>query len=239
MKLKLFLLVLLLMPLCSFSAVKDEYLVGLGNTYLDKGMLDKARLEFTQALSANPSNQEAKAALEGMPEIPKEEGLISSFSFLGGFIEEENKYEDHYKGIPLFFSFGFDAKPFFSKIGLHTKGRLEFVLEPFVNAMFEPKANVELGSNFLIEYAFPLTKKFQPYIKGGLGVAWMSQHIEEQATQYNFLPQGALGFHYLIKDNVALSCEFRHRHLSNAGIKDPNKGVDASLYLAGFTFYFK
>ncbi|MFA7677609.1 MAG: acyloxyacyl hydrolase [Candidatus Omnitrophota bacterium] len=239
MGLKLFFLVLLFAPLCSFSAVEDEYSVGLGNAYLDKGMPDKAGVEFSQALSVNPSNQEAKDALENIQEVPVKEGLLSSFSFFGGFIEEENKYEDHYKGIPLFFSFGFDARPFFSKIGLRTKGRLEFVLEPFINAMFEPKAEVELGSNFLIEYAFPLTEKFQPYIKGGLGVVWMSQHIEEQATQYNFLPQGALGFHYLIKDNVSLSCEFRHRHLSNAGIKDPNKGVDASLYLAGLTFYFK
>jgi len=156
-----------------------------------------------------------------------------------GFLDEEMAYEHDHRGMSLLLSLGFDARPTFSKIGIKTKGGLDFLIEPFFNTIFRPKKNVEVGSNFLVEYAFPLTDWFQPYVKGGLGIIYMTQHIEEQGTQYNFLPQGAVGFHWRFKDNLALSCEYRHRHLSNASIKDPNKGIDAKMYLAGLTFFFQ
>jgi hypothetical protein len=125
-----------------------------------------------------------------------------------------------------------------SKVWINTKGRADFILEPFVNAISSPASNVEAGSNFLLQYVFPLNKKFQPYIKGGLGVLYMSQHTLEQSTQYNFLPQGAAGIQYFLKDNLAINLEYRYRHLSNASLKDPNSGIDSNLYLCGVTFFF-
>lgn len=164
---------------------------------------------------------------------------LDSLEILSGYLVEEMKYEKDSKGVPLLVSLGFDGRPLFSKIGINTKGRIDFIIEPFINTIFEPKNNVEGGANFLVKYVFPLSERFQPYFKGGLGALYMSQHVAEQGTQYNFLPQGALGFHFFVKENVAITCEYRHRHLSNAGFKKPNKGIDAKLYLGGISFFFK
>ena len=165
---------------------------------------------------------------------------LDSIDILSGYFWGSLKEpQDEYQAVPLMVGINFDARPLFSKIGIETKGRLNFVIEPFANTVISPDANVEVGSNFLIKYVLPLSESFQPYFKGGLGILYMSQHTREQGSQYNFLPQAAVGFHFFLKENVALSCEYRYRHLSNNGFKDPNGGIDVEMGLAGISFFFE
>lgn len=164
---------------------------------------------------------------------------LDGVEILSGYLTADLDQKGAYEVIPLFFALNFDAKPIFSKIGIKPKGRLNFVLEPFLNTVVGPDPNIEIGSNFLIKYTFPLSKKIRPYAKGGLGVLYMSQHTREQSTQYNFLPQIGGGFHYFIDDNTALSFEYRYRHLSNASFGNPNAGIDAKVFLGGISFFFK
>lgn len=155
-----------------------------------------------------------------------------------GYLEAKIKEKDRYEGIPLFVSFDFDAKPFFSKLGVNPIGKLDFVCEPFINTIIEPNNNVEMGLNSLIKYVYPLTKRWQPYVKGGLGVVYMTQHTREQSTQYNFLSQVGGGVYTFLNDNTALNFEYRYRHLSNASFKHPNKGINTDLFLGGISFFF-
>jgi len=176
--------------------------------------------------------------------VKVKEGPVSSGSGLHalglftGFLDERLKHDKDNRGMTLLASLGFDARPFFAKFGIKTAGRLDFNIEPFFNTMVNPSSEMEAGSNFLVEYAFPLHPRIQPYLKGGLGFIYMTQDTAEQSTQWNFLPQGSIGLHLYFKDNAAFSCEYRHRHLSNASIKSPNKGIDAKMYLGGLTFFF-
>ena len=164
---------------------------------------------------------------------------LDGIEIYSGFFEANLKNNDDYQGIPLLVSLNYSVKEAFSKIGLNTKGKVDFVLEPFANTIISPEANVEVGSNFLIKYVFPLSEKIQPYFKGGLGVLYMSQKTEEQGTQYNFLPQAGVGVHFFIDENTALSCEYRYRHLSNNSFDDRNGGIDANMALVGISFFFE
>ncbi|MDD5583622.1 MAG: acyloxyacyl hydrolase [Candidatus Omnitrophica bacterium] len=168
---------------------------------------------------------------------------ISGIEVLSGYFgigqKDLEETQSTYEGVPLFVGVNFDVKPLAEKIGIRTAGRLDFVLEPFANAVLKPNDNIEAGSNFLLKYVFPLSKKFQPYIKGGEGISYMSQHTKEQSTQYNFLSQAAAGFHYFINDSLAVTMEYRYRHLSNAGIEKPNNGINTDFVLGGITYYFK
>lgn len=163
------------------------------------------------------------------------DGVEVLSGYLDGYLDNSKK---DYTAVPLLVGLIFDMKPLTSKVGINPKGRLDFILEPFINTVTEPNSNVEVGSNFLFEYAFPLSQKFHPYVKGGIGALYMSQHTVEQSTQYNFLPQGGGGLRYFIKDNIAINFEYRYRHLSNASIKHPNSGIDANMYLGGITIFF-
>ena len=164
---------------------------------------------------------------------------LDGIEILTGYMNASLDEKDDYEGIPLLVSLYYDAEPTFAKIGLkEIPGRLDFIVEPFVNTMYGPDSNVEVGSNTLIKYAFPLTDKFHPYLKGGLGMLYMSQHTREQGTQYNFLPQGAAGFQFFIDENSALSFEYRYRHLSNNSFDSPNSGIDSDMILGGVCFFF-
>ena len=164
---------------------------------------------------------------------------LEAIEVFSGSFEGKLKEKDKYEAIPLLVGFNFDLKPVASRIGIETKGRLSFVLEPFFSVVTDPDPNIEVGSNFLLKYVFPLSEKIQPYAKLGVGALYMTQHTREQATQYNFLPQFGGGFHYFLKDDMALSFEYRYRHLSNASIKAPNAGIDVDMILGGISFFFE
>lgn len=143
-----------------------------------------------------------------------------------------------YEGVPAYVSLDFDIKPALAKIGLKPKGRVDFILEPYAHTILKPDSNVEMGTDFLLKYVFPLTDKVQPYIKGGEGLSYMTAHTKEQSTQFNFVSQIGAGVHVFLKEDLALNLEYRFRHLSNAGIDHPNNGINTDFVLAGVTFFF-
>ena len=77
-----------------------------------------------------------------------------------------------------------------------------------------------------------------PYVKFGAGPVYISQHTREQSTQFNFVDTAGVGFNWFYKENLAFSFEYRYRHLSNASIKHPNKGIDTNSFLVGMSFFF-
>ncbi|MCD6539138.1 MAG: acyloxyacyl hydrolase [Candidatus Omnitrophica bacterium] len=163
---------------------------------------------------------------------------LNSVEFLSGWLSGDLREKDDYRVVPLMLSFGFDLKPLAEKIGIRTKGILEFQLEPFLNVVTSPDNNVEAGLGLLLKYAFPLNKRFMPYIKFGAGPVYISQHTREQSTQFNFVDTAGVGFSWFYRENLAFSFEYRYRHLSNASIKHPNKGIDANSFLMGISFFF-
>ena len=182
-----------------------------------------------QAVSEAPSISKETS---DHPRWLKEIGVLAGYA--SGPLDEKPDYEL----VPTILRFGLDLNPFINKFGLDTKGLFELQLEPFINTVVSPNNNVEVGSNFVLKYAFPLTKKFYPYVEGGLGMLYMSQHTREQSTQYNFLPQGGAGLMYFLKDNLALTIGYRYRHLSNNSFKSPNSGINVDMYLAGISIVY-
>jgi opacity protein-like surface antigen len=161
---------------------------------------------------------------------------LDGVEFFTGYLRGDLKELGDYECVPFLASFDFDIQSVFKRVGIDSD--IDFVIEPFLNTVVNPKSNIEVGTNFLVKYTMPLTKKVKVYLKGGVGIIYMSLHTREQSTQYNFLPQIGVGFHYFLKENLALNFEYRYRHLSNASIKLPNKGIDADLFLTGFSIFY-
>jgi hypothetical protein len=195
---------------------------------------DKERAELA-ALDKEAKSAEATERESSNPPIRwlKEFGIYSGYG-TADLKEEQPDYEI----IPTICRLGFDLNPFINKFGWNTKGLLEFQLEPFINTVISPNSNVEVGSNFLVKYALPLTKKIYPYFEGGLGMLYMSQHTLEQGSQYNFLPQAGGGIMYFLKDNLAVSAGYRYRHLSNNSFAEPNSGIDMNMAVVGCSIVY-
>lgn len=144
-----------------------------------------------------------------------------------------------YRVIPIMMAFDFDIKPLTEKIGFNPPGIVQFQLEPFLSLILRPETNMEVGTSFMLKLGLsPEGSRVQPFAKGGVGMIYMTQHTLDQSTQFNFLINFGAGMHYFLRPDYAFTFEYRFRHLSNAGIKEPNRGVDVHFGLFGVTRLF-
>jgi len=171
------------------------------------------------------------------PESLKEIGVFA------GLLRDRTLSErDDYVTVPVGLRFGFDIKPLiekfkFSKYIFKKASLLEFTVEPFMAGVISPDSNFETGCGLLLKYGYRFGK-FLPFVDAGTGLQYTTQHTREEATQWCFQVQGGGGFYYFFEENKALSFEYRFRHFSNAGTKEPNKGVDTYGFYIGFSYFF-
>ena len=174
------------------------------------------------------------------PENLKEIGI-----FAGSLRDRTLSEKDDYLTVPVGLRFGFDIKPLiplikkfkFSKYIFKKASLLEFTVEPFMAGIVSPDSNFETGCGLLLKYGYRWCK-FLPFIDAGTGFQYTTQHTREEATQWCFQVQGGAGFYYFFQKNKAVSFEYRFRHFSNAGTKEPNKGVDVYGFYIGFSYFF-
>ena len=160
------------------------------------------------------------------------------FGVLSGWGSGELKRQDDYETIPLYFQIGFDITSLLDKINIRPKGSLKFVLEPFLNTIVSPDSNIEVGNDFIIKYSHPIIRRVNIYIEAGLGMMFTSQHTFEQSTQFNFTEQVGGGISCFFAKNKSVNFGYRYRHFSNAGIDEPNRGIDMDFYLFGITIHY-
>ena len=143
-----------------------------------------------------------------------------------------------YEISPFILKWGLDLKPLFEKQEFWANNLLLLMVEPHIGFVYCPKKNAEIGINFLVKYGHFFTPVFVGFIEGGPGIIYITQHIREQETQCNFASQIGAGIRYLLGEKWAVDGEYRFRHVSNAGIKHPNRGIDSHIFLLGFSLFF-
>lgn len=183
----------------------------------------------------------AVAALGVKPCLAKEGGskFFQGIEILSGWGQALLKAQQDYHFIPLIVNFDFNLKELNQDLKSRFDRLLEFQIEPIFSLVLQPNQNVEAGNSFALKVGvLPETYEFQPYLKAGIGGIYTTQHIPEQATQLNFCEYLGLGFHYFFEKDTALTFEIRYRHISNADIKKPNKGISGYISLFGITRKF-
>ncbi len=80
--------------------------------------------------------------------------------------------------------------------------------------------------------------RVRPFIEGGGGPAWtdLGGRVPEQAGQFNFLVWGGAGCAYQMTPAWALTAGYRVIHISNAGTRSPNSGLNFGLPFLGLTY---
>lgn len=103
----------------------------------------------------------------------------------------------------------------------------------------KPKSGFAGGIALLFRYNFLPNGKFIPFVEAGAGILGLDFDVEGQRDGFNFSPQAGLGFHYFVSERTALTGEWRWLHISNAHTREPNDGIDSSLFLIGVSTFFK
>jgi hypothetical protein len=164
---------------------------------------------------------------------------LEAIEVLSGFSWADLKDQDTLNQVPLIVDLDLNLKPLLQKINFYPEQLAQFQLELFLAGISSPKANFETGVNFFLKAGvFPQSWKFQPYVKAGLGLDYMTLHTKEQSTQFNFIETGGAGAHYFFTENIAATVEYRFRHLSNSGIDHPNSGINSQAVVGGVTYHF-
>jgi hypothetical protein len=168
--------------------------------------------------------------------VPK---FVKGIEFFSGFVQSKLREKGNYRLTPLIVDFDIDLKPLVKKVGFMPRNMVQFQWEPFISPVYEPNGNIEVGNAFLLKIGLlPEGKKIQPFVLLGPGFVFMSQHTREQNSQFNFVEYAGLGAHYFIKKNLAFTVEYRFRHLSNAGLHHPNRGIESHFALVGISYQF-
>ncbi|MEN6356755.1 MAG: acyloxyacyl hydrolase [Armatimonadota bacterium] len=70
-----------------------------------------------------------------------------------------------------------------------------------------------------------------------IGIMHFKDSIAQQGTRTNFTEQLGLTFQHSTSSNSAFTIEYVFSHTSNAGIKLPNLGVNASMIALGYSWF--
>ncbi len=121
-----------------------------------------------------------------------------------------------------------------------TRGVLEYKLEVPVGLITTLGDRAMAGLSPLgFRYNFTgLRDRLIPYASLSLGMVYLDVPRQVQGTRYNFIINTAVGAQYFISGNWTIGAECRFMHLSNAGIKEPNRGQNYLLGLVEIGRYF-
>jgi hypothetical protein len=164
---------------------------------------------------------------------------LEAIEVMTGFGWGKLRVKDNYNLYPVAVDFDLSLKPLVNKFNFNPPVLLQFQIEPYLAGVSSPESGLETGVSFFIKIGLlPQTHKLQPYVKVGTGLSYMTLHTREQSTQFNFIDTASLGLHYFFNRNTAFTLEGRYRHLSNAGIDEPNSGINTAFILAGISYRF-
>jgi hypothetical protein len=123
---------------------------------------------------------------------------------------------------------------FYPQMGWFVSDWLELYGEATSHLYFRPHTAV-LGGIVGIagRHYFFRNRRWTPYYTVGGGMAWTSLDVPEVDRLWNFQVVWGAGVKRITRRGPALMLEFRNHHISNAGTRGENLGVNAAMLVAG------
>ena len=118
------------------------------------------------------------------------------------------------------------------------QGNFELLGDLFGGMQFHPEHAYLVGMAPILRYDFATGTRFVPFVDIGGGVTSTDIRNPDLSTPFEFNLQLGGGTHYFLRENLALTVQYRFIHLSNAGISSPNLGVNTSTIFAGVSWFF-
>lgn len=119
------------------------------------------------------------------------------------------------------------------------RGNFELLAEGAFYIPFEPQGGFGGGISAIFRYNFLPEGRLIPFVEAGPGILITDFGLEDRADGFTFSFQTGLGFHFFLSERTAFTAEVRFDHISNAGIADPNRGLNSGLVLIGVTTFLK
>ena len=116
------------------------------------------------------------------------------------------------------------------KIGLEMEGLLGFRTD-------EGKGTI-VGASPLVRIMYTAWPGFAPYLEAGGGGSYNNFDLKGMGSRWNFTLEGGAGSQLKIRKGLGLRIEYRLLHLSNGGLAEANRALNANLFLLGAWYTF-
>lgn len=129
-------------------------------------------------------------------------------------------------------------KAFFADPGVSFRlsSRLEYLVQAHFGHYASPGGYV-LGALPIGARLYVGRGRTLPYVSLGAGAGWTNlTELEEIDQRFNFLLQGSVGVRRATSTTAGWTLEVRLAHVSNAGMKRPNLGLNMLVLSGGWRF---
>jgi hypothetical protein len=118
------------------------------------------------------------------------------------------------------------------------RGNFEWRVELLTGGEFSPSVHYFVGLTPHLRYNFDTGSRWIPFLGIGCGASVTSIGLPDLGGPFQFNSQASAGVNYLIKSNLSLCLDGRDRHVSSAGIYQPNAGMNNVLVMAGVNWFY-
>jgi len=121
------------------------------------------------------------------------------------------------------------------------RGQLEYAFDVVPVWVITQKTNTAYGGSvdpFAFKWILNSPKKVKPYFLIEGGALFTNTKVPEGTSQINFTTAGGFGAHFL-GEKHNFSAEVRFQHISNAGMTNPNPGINTIQVRIGFGAFRK
>jgi len=118
------------------------------------------------------------------------------------------------------------------------RGNVEMLVEGALLINTGPTSGFAGGAGTTLRYNFLRNERLIPFIDANLGILGTDFDLDRQANGFNFNVGGGVGTHWFVTNRTALTFEARWQHISNAGTKQENDGINNALFLVGVSFFY-
>lgn len=116
-------------------------------------------------------------------------------------------------------------------------GSLSLGAEAVLFRTREPSESYNVGAMPRLRYVFGSRGKIRPYLEGGGGgIFGTLAGTPEQASNGNFILMAGAGVSWFFSPHIAVSVGYRFYHISNAGLGDPNSGLNYNYPFIGLSY---
>ncbi|HLJ79482.1 MAG TPA: acyloxyacyl hydrolase [Acidobacteriaceae bacterium] len=119
------------------------------------------------------------------------------------------------------------------------RGRFEYAVDAVPVYLVFQRTNTAYGAAvnpFALIWNLDTQGRVLPYIELGGGALFTSTQVPEGTSRINFTTAGAVGAHILTK-KVTWTADIRFMHISNAGLKPLNPGINTAQLRLGVSWF--
>lgn len=118
------------------------------------------------------------------------------------------------------------------------QGQLALGAEVIAFHTAEPITAYGVGFTPKLVYTSTAFGRVRPFLEAGGGPVWtdLGGRVPEQPGQFNFLVWGGAGCAYQLTPTWAIQAGYRIMHISNAGTRAPNSGLNFGLPFLGLSY---